>query len=162
MSENNIDDPEQEPTDEQLRSDEARRLRLQRNEARDTAANAIQAAADANARAEAAERKAIDAEHLRGHFADPVDYWSRTDLKDLRAEDGSIDGSLVDGQRDQILADHPQYRATPATGAAPAGVVGASGLIGFGPRSVLDTENTQPVESRGWSAFLEDAAKGEV
>ena len=134
-------EPNDEPTDEQLRSEEAKRYRLERNEIRDAKAEVEQQLVEAHARAEEAERLAVNA-HLRG-FADPVDFWSQTDLAELRGEAGTVDLDAVQAHADELLAAHPHWRANTGPGAASAHGVNASGLIGYRPRSVLDTENAE-------------------
>lgn len=151
-----------EPTDEQLRSQEAKRYRLERNAIRDQNAELIRQMVDTAAQRDAAQRQAIDAE-LRGKFADPQDFWSKTDLSQLRGEDGSIDIDQVRGHRDQLLTDHPHYMVKPIYGAATAETVGSAGLVGYGPRNLLDTENVEAGKGpRDWADFLQDAARGDL
>ena len=82
-----------EPTEEQLRSEEAKRYRLERNQIRDAKAEVDQQLAQAHARAEEAERLAVNAS-LRG-FADPDDFCSRTQLADLRGKNRNVDLGAV-------------------------------------------------------------------
>ena len=141
-----------EPTDEQLRSEEAMRYRLRAKDAEDQLAAA-------NTRAEEAERLAVDA-NVRG-FADREDFWSRTELAQLRGEDGNIDLGAVQSHADELLQAHPHWRVDTRPGAAAAESVNAGGLIGYGPRSVLDTENTAPAPAaRSFAEFLNDAVQG--
>jgi hypothetical protein len=154
-----------EPTEEQLRSAEAMRYRLERNEARDQLAEVVQQTADqvasVNARAEAAERLAVNAQ-LRGKFADTEDFWSRTELSDLHSEDGTLDMEKVSTHAASLLSDHSHWRAVPNHGAALADGVSSSGMIGYGPRNMLDTDTVSSEGApRDWASFLQDAARGE-
>jgi hypothetical protein len=124
-------------------------------------AAAVKDAADAAARAEAAERLAINAE-LRHKFADMNDFWRESDLNSFRGEDGKLDMSLAHQHGDELLDAHSHWRAVPTHGAAAADFVSGSGQIGFGPRSVLDGDNVDASSApRDWAGFLQDAARGE-
>ena len=69
----------------------------------------------------------------------------------------------VNARSDALLSQHPHWRAQQPTGAAPASLVGLGGrgMIGHGPRSIMDGDNITPETSRGWGEFLTDAARGE-
>jgi hypothetical protein len=154
---------DQEPTDEQLRSQEAANYRRQRNEAQAHGAELVQQVADANARARAAERQVVN-QHLAGRLADPEDFWRESDLAQLRDDAGGLDLGLVDARADELLSEHPHWAGLDprVPTLAPAGTVGSGGLIGAGPRSVLDVENVLASPARGWAGFLGDAARGEA
>jgi hypothetical protein len=168
MSENTIDatEPEagtavqaepQEPSDEQLRSDEARRYRLALRETESQNAALT-------ARAEAAERQVVES-HVRGKFADANDFWSQAELSELRGEDGTLDRGAVDARANEVLDAHPHWRAPDPNRplAASAGSVGSSGKIGFGPGSVLDGDNVAAqTEGRSWGEFFSDSVRGKM
>jgi hypothetical protein len=153
--------PTGEPTEEQLRSDEARRYRQRLRETEDANAELVKRMAEVNTRAEAAERQAVDAQ-LRGRFADTADFWSQTELAQLRGEDGNVSMDAVTAHADELLIGHPHWRAIPQHGAANADNVTGSGLIGHGPRNMLDVDTVQTEGGpRDWAGFLQAAARGE-
>lgn len=153
-------EPPDEPTDEQLRSDEARRYRQQLRDTEASAAQMIIDNADREARLQATERQLVNQE-LAGRFADPGDFWSSgVDLADVRDDQGVVDLAMVSQRADQLLTEHPHWRSADPRNplVAPAGTVGGAGQIGAKPRSVLDLDNVLPKPTRGWDAFLTDAA----
>jgi hypothetical protein len=150
--------PDDELTDEQLKSYEARRYRQRLRESEATNAELLRTMAEVNARADAADRHAVTAE-LRGKFTDPNDYWEHTNLAELRGDDGSVDLAKAASHADELLTQHPHWKAAPVHGAAPGEIVNAAGLIGYGPRSVLDGDNMQPAPVRDFAQFLLDAQR---
>ncbi|SPM43344.1 hypothetical protein MNAB215_5566 [Mycobacterium numidiamassiliense] len=153
------DSPELEPTDDQLRSDEARRYRQKLRETEAQAAQVIQDNIDREARLQATERLLVDQE-LAGKFADPRDFWTQTELTAVRDESGVVDLAMVAQRADELLSEHPHW-ASPdprVPQLAPTSAVGGQGLIGFGPRSVLDVDNVMPQPARSFGQFLTDAA----
>jgi len=99
---------------------------------------------------------------LRGRFADSGDFWSRTQLDQLHGDDGTLDMAKVSAQADELLTEHPHWRAGPVHGAAPGDLVNAGGKIGYPPSSVLDTDTVDADGGpRDWAGFLQAAARGE-
>jgi hypothetical protein len=162
MSDDTIDNPipvpdEGEPTEEQLRSEEAKRYRLERNELRDTNAQLIQESADREARLQATERQLVN-QHLARKLADPNgDFWVRRDLASLRNDEGTVDLTKADTAADELLADSPHLRARANLPGAEQ--IGSAGMVGMGQRSMLDGDNTPAPEVRGWSDFLGDSQR---
>jgi hypothetical protein len=152
-------EPAAPPSDDELRSDEARRYRLRLRDSEAVNAELVQQLTDSSARIDAAERKVVEAE-LRHRFADSSDFWGQTALTDLRGEDGQLDLDRVAARSAELLAERPHWRAAPG-GAAPAATVRGNGKIGFGPSSVLDS-NIEATQSRGWGEIFSDANKGAV
>jgi hypothetical protein len=175
MSENDTDPTESEAavaqeesrepdTDEALMSQEAKKYRLRLRDAEAQAAELFGQVAATAARAEAAERHVVEA-NLRGKFADTGDFWGKTELSELRGDNGTLDPAAVAARADELLDAHPHWRAPDPSRplAASAGSVGSSGKIGFGPGSVLDGDNAALQEqSRSWGEFFTDAIKGKM
>ena len=155
-------DPE--PTDEQLRSDEARRYRQRLRESEDTNARLVQDAAEREQRLQAVERQMVT-NQISAKVNDPEYFWDKTPLDTLRGEDGLVDLEKAEAAAEELTQAHPSLRAaapgTPA--AAMAGGVTGSGKIGYPPTSVLDADNAEPAEqARDWAMFLTQAARGEL
>lgn len=151
-------EPEPEPTDAQLRSDEARRLRHRAREAEEHAARLIVEAADREAAIQARERAVVE-QHLSAKLRDPNDFWREADLPAVRGDQGVVDFARVDQRADEVLAEHPHWAAPDprVPTAAPAAAVDADGRVGWGPRNMLDAESVAPIPVRGWGQFLNDA-----
>jgi hypothetical protein len=156
------DDGAQEPTDEQLRSDEARRYRQR---LRDAEADNAQLVKDGIAREERlrAMEKMIVNSHLADRMVDPNnDFWSSADIDAIRDDNGVIDLAKVDAAADVLLQEHPHWRAPDPSAplAAPSAVVNGAGRIGSRPSSALDGDNVQPEPVRSFGQFLSDASRG--
>lgn len=158
MTTPDIEHQDQEPTDEQLRSDEARKYRQKLRDSEAAGARLVEDIATVNARNEALERQLAET-HLRGKLNDPADMWLESKLDDLRGEDGVLDVDKLNARADELLADHPHWRAPSYS--TPSHLVNARGVPGGRPRNALDTDNVTPAPERGWAGFLQDAARGE-
>jgi hypothetical protein len=153
MSETPID-AAVEPTDEQLRSDEARRYRQQLREKEEQLANTT-------ARLESVERQNVERD-LAGKFSDPRDFWREVDLADVRAEDGTVDPNAIAARAASLLEEHPHWAAPDHS--LPGGhLVNSRGVVGGRPRNILDQDNITPeAPARDWATFITQAARGET
>lgn len=152
-------DPQDDSADDdaQLRSAEAMKYRTRLRDSENTNAELVQTLAASNARIEALEKSAAETA-LKGKFSDPSDIWLKTQLQDLRGEDGLLSTDKLNERADELLADHPHWRAPNGT---PSNLVNSRGVPGMRPRNALDTDNIAPEPTRGWAGFLQDAARGE-
>lgn len=154
-------DSSEEPSEGQLRSQEAARYRIQAREEREAREAAELQNAQLAQRLESLERQQVETS-LAGKLADPKDFWSEAKLEDVRAQDGTIDPNAISERATSLLENHPHWAAPDHS--LPGGhLVNSRGVIGGRPRNILDGDNIAPeVRTRSWAEFVTEAAQGQA